>query len=367
MNSLSPELIREIFLHLDEKADISRLRLVQQAFASIGEEALFTSLDVSPTFQSLTRLIELSRQSHIAPYVRKIILSVDAMRVIVWSTISRHLGNSSAKDVDKLDYRTLIVFRSLVNEYQEFQKSSDYVAMLSTAFSRFPRLCHISLLESSPSTSANSGTVTLMDRYAHTIDPPHFHGSWGEKDHLRAFSALIDASYFTGTMLGSFKTTGLIDQVLFEDRELLRRAAIVFRNSRELRFLFCGEEQTGTQVSQRLLESYLFGMIAPAVGLQKLAVEFNVCPPAGRGGALFRKVFGGKNQRWEMLEELVIGGINVKCEELIGFLTRHKSTLRVLQMKKCGLVGRSWDEVKEFLEKDFKLKKLDLDGHIDHD
>lgn len=367
MNSLSPELIREIFFNLDTKADISRFRLVQRTFAHIGGEALFTSLDISPTFQSLTRLIELSRHSHIACFVRKISLSVDAMRVMVWSTISKHLGSTSAKDVDKLDYRTLIVFRSLVNECQEFQKSSDYVAMLSTAFSRLPRLCHVSLLESSPSTSANSGAVTLMDRYAHTIDPPHFHGSWGEKDHLRAFSALIDSSYFTGTALESFKTTGLIDQILFQDRELLRRAAIVFRASRELRLLFCGEEQTQTQVTQRLFESYLFDVIAPAVGLQKLAVEFNVCPPAGRGGALFEKVFGGESQRWKVLEELVIGGINVKCEELIGFLARHKSTLRVLRMRKCGLVDGSWDDVMKFLDKDLELRKLDLDGHIDHD
>lgn len=364
MNSLSPELIRGITAQLDDKLDIGRFRLVQRNFAELGKEALFSCLYVQPSQHSLSRLLEISRHPSCAQFVQTVALSVDAMKVMVWRPFTEQIGS---KDIDKLDYRTLIIFRSLVNECQEFQQSSDYAAMLSASFSRLPRLSNIALLEISPSTCPKSEAITLMDRYAHAVDPPHFHGSWGEKDHLRAFSALIDAAYFAGATLNSFTTTGLIDQALFDNRRLLRRAASVFRSCRVLKLLFCGEEPPpavyGSPVAPRLLENVLFDVISPATELEDLMVEFSACPLAGRGGELFAGVFG-VGHVWPRLRELAIGAIDLPYEELLAFLSRHKTTLRGLSICCCELVNGSWSSLMLFLRENMTLERLELDDML---
>lgn len=364
MDSLSPEVIREIVHHLDDKLDIGQFRLVQRTFAELGRESLFNCLYVQPSQHSLSRLLEIARRPSCAQYVRTIALSVDAMKVMLWRPFTEQVGS---KDIDHLDYRTLIVFRALVNECQEFQQSSDYAAMLSASFSRFPRLSKICLREVSPSAPSHSEAVTLMDRYAHAVDPPHFHGSWGEKDHLRAFSALIDAAYFAGITLSSFTTNGLIDQALFDNRTLLSRAAAVFRNCRVLKLLFCGEEPPpavyGCPLAPRILENSLFDVLSPARALEELTVEFSACPMAGRGGALFTNIFGTQHV-WPMLQDVNLGAIDLPYEELLAFLERHKATLRGFSVTCCDLMNGSWCDIMIFLKANLTLERLELDDTL---
>lgn len=364
MDSLNPETIREIVYYLEDKSDIARFRLVQRAFAELGREFIFNCLYVQPSQHSLSRLLEIARHPSCARYVRTVALSVDAMKVMVWRPFSEQIGS---KNLNDLDYRTLFIFRTLANECQEFQKSSDYAAMLSASFSRFPRLSTISLREVSPWTSPHSEAVTLMDRYAYTVDPPHFHGSWGERDHLRAFSALIDATHFAGTTLKSFTTNGLIDQALFDNRRLLSRAASVFRSCRVLKLLFCGEEPSptvcGHPVTPRLLANPLLDVLSPAIELEELTIEFSSCPSAGRGGELFTKIFGTQH-RWLMLREVNLGAIDLPYEELLAFLNRHKATLRGFTTSCCDLVNGSWLDVMVFLKDNMMLKRLELDDSL---
>lgn len=364
MDSLSPELICEIFHHLDDKLDVARFRLVQRTFAELGKEALFSCLYVQPSQHSLSRLLEISRDPSCAQYVRVVALSVDAMKVMVWRPFTEQVGSKSVGNLD-LDYQTLAIFRSLVNECQNFQQSSDYAAMLSASFSRLPRLSTLALREVSSLAYPRSETLTLMDRYAHAVDPPQFHGSWGEKDHLRAFSALIDAAYFAGTPLDSFTTDGLIDQALFDNRLLLSRAKSVFRGCRTLKLLFCGEEPLPTLYrqphTQRLLENPLFDVIAPALGLEELVVGFSTCPMTGRGGALFTNILG-THHVWPKLCEVNLGTIDLPHQELLAFLDRHRKTLRGFVVSRCNLVGGSWRDIVMFMRDSMALKKLELSG-----
>lgn len=364
MDSLSPELIREIFHHLNDKLDVARFRLVQRTFAELGKEALFCCIHVQPSQPSLSRLLEIARHASCAQHVRMVALGVDAMNIMVWRPFTEQVGS---KNIDSLDYQTLAIFRSLVNECQNFQQSSDYAAMLSASFSRLPRLSTLALREVSSPTYPRSEALTLMDRYAHAVDPPHFHGSWGEKDHLRAFSALIDAAYFAGTTLDSFTTDGLIDQALFGNRSLLLRARSVFRGCRVLKLLFCGEEPLpalfGHPLAPRLLENPLFDVLAPALGLEELVVKFSVCPTAGRGGALFKKILG-KQHVWPKLRKVNLGTIDLPHQELLAFLDRHSATLRGFAVSCCNLVGGSWCDVMIFLRDNMKLKRLHLSGTL---
>lgn len=366
MDSLSPELICEIFHHLDDKLDVARFRLVQRTFAELGKEALFSCLYVQPSQHSLSRLLEISRNPSCAQYVRVVALSVDAMKVMVWRPFTEQVGSKSVGNLD-LDYQTLAIFRSLVNECQNFQQSSDYAAMLSASFSRLPRLSVLALREVSSLAYPRSETLTLMDRYAHAVDPPQFHGSWGEKDHLRAFSALIDAAYFAGTPLDSFTTDGLIDQALFDNRLLLSRAKSVFRSCRTLRLLFCGEEPLPALYRQphtpRLLENPLFDVLAPALGLEELVVGFSACPMAGRGGPLFTNILG-THHVWPKLREVNLGTIDLPYQELLAFLHRHRTTLRGFAVSRCNLVGGLWRDIVMFMRDNMALKKLELSGEI---
>lgn len=366
MDSLSPELICEIFNHLDDKLDVARFRLVQRTIAELGKEALFSFLYVQPSQHSLSRLLEISRHPSCAQHVRAVALSVDAMKVMVWRPFTEQIGSKSIDNLD-LDYQTLAIFRSLVNECQNFQQSSDYAAMLSAAFSRLPRLSALALREVSSLTYPRSETLTLMDRYAHAVDPPQFHGSWGEKDHLRAFSALVDAAYFAGTTLDSFTTDGLIDQALFDNQLLLSRATGVFRGCRVLRLLFCGEEPVpalyGQPLSPRLLENPLFDVLAPALGLEELAVGFSACPMAGRGGTLFTKILGTQHV-WPKLREVDLGTIDLPYQELLAFLDRHRATLRGFTVSCCNLIGGLWRDVMLFMRDNMTFQKLQLSGAL---
>lgn len=366
MDSLSPELICEIFSHLDDKLDVARFRLVQRTIAELGKEALFGLLYVQPSQHSLSHLLEISRHPSCAQHVRVVALSVDAMKVMVWRPFTEQVGSKSIDNLD-LDYQTLAIFRSLVSECQNFQQSSDYAAMLSASFSRLPRLCALALREVSSLACPRSETLTLMDRYAHAVDPPQFHGSWGEKDHLRAFSALMDAAYFAGTTLDSFTTDGLIDQALFDNQLLLSRATRVFRSCRVLRLSFCGEEPVpalyGQPLAPRLLENPLFDVLAPALGLEKLAVGFSACPMAGRGGALFAKILGTQHV-WPKLRDVDLGMIDLPYQELLAFLDRHRATLRAFAVSCCNLVGGLWRDVVVFMRDSMALEKLQLSGAL---
>lgn len=364
MDSLSPELIHEIFHHLDDKLDVARFRLVQRTFAELGKEALFSCIYVQPSQQSLSRLLEIARHPSCAQYVRMVALSVDAMKIMVWRPFTEQVGS---KITDNIDYQTLAIFRNIVDECQNFQQSSDYAAMLSASFSRLPRLSALALCEVSSSTYPRSETLTLMDRYAHAVDPPQFHGSWGEKDHLRGFSALIDAAYFAGTTLDSFTTDGLIDQALFDNRLLLSRAKSVFRHCRVLKLLFCGEEPLPAlyrhPLAPRMLETPLFDILAPALDLEELAVGFSACPMAGRGGELFTRTLG-RQHVWPKLREVNLGTIDLPYQELLAFLDRHRATLRGFTVSCCNLVGGSWGEVMMSLRDSMKLKRLGLNGTL---
>lgn len=364
MDSLSPELIHEIFHHLDDKLDVARFRLVQRTFAELGKEALFSCLYVQPSQHSLSCLLEISRHPSCAQYVRTVVLSVDAMKIMVWRPFTEQLGS---KSVNNFDYQTLTIFRRLVNECQSFQQSSDYAAMFSAAFSRLPRLSALALREALSPAYPRSETLTLMDRYAHAVDSPQFHGSWGEKDHLRGFSALIDAAYFAGTTLDSFTTDGLIDQALFNNRLLLSRARSVFRSCRVLKLLFCGEESLPAlcrlPLAPRLLENPLFDVLAPALELEELVVGFSTYPMAGRGGELFTKILGTQHV-WPKLREVNLGTIDLPHQELLAFLDRHKATLQGFTVSCCNLVGGSWGDVMMFLRDSMALKGLCLGGTL---
>lgn len=361
MEKLSPEIVREILCHFDSKADLASFRLVQRSLAELAKEFLFRTVPLKPTKLSVSRLLAISQRPDLARHVKGLFFGIDEPNYMIWEQFNEQLRMESiCHNGDEMQKgRAQEIFKAIIEGWYEFQTSLEYTAVLSTAFSGFPRLETIQMVHGGPMAMERQYTYREIEMYE--FEPQtEFHGSHGaEKDYLRGFAALINAAYFAGSKLVSFKMTGMnteeiVDQSIFENTELLQRAAAVLRNCRTM------ELHLGID-SQEVIDSFkrnpLLDVLAPAESLEELCLGFGNTAPTE--SYLFPHIFG-EEQVWPHLKKLELWTIEMHESELISFLERHKATLRTVLISNGLLFTGCWNNVMRFMKEHLQLESLEV-------
>lgn len=354
METVSPEIVREIFRCVDSTADLKSLRLVQSSFAQLAEEFLFQNILVEPSRHSLCHLHEIARRPNLARYVREVRLDISWYDIedMVWPEFQRRLEEENIRYSEVLDgavsrrayEKSMSIFQICADEWYEFQTSSDYTARLATAFIRFPRLEGLVL-----SDKILHPMVLEFDSVIDHSRPEEFGGDNGTAVYSRAFAALVNAAYLADVKILSFKAgatdigTGISVSTL-GDRELNRRAALVFRNCKTIKLKIVNEPLVGLATG-RIEKTSVTKIIFPAEDLEDLEIDL--------GKDCKRLILLlGRQHVWKKLKRLSIRGIRTFDHELLGFFERHKATLRDISVCYASLQQGSWVEIGKFLRKD---------------
>lgn len=346
---LIPDIIHEVVRHLDTKDDLANVRLVHPIFAKEAAELLFRVISVKAAGRSISRLLDIAHTPRLAPMVREVHLITSAnVREMVWSWFIECLqqeGISDAKD----QHRALGIFKSLRQEWYNFERSPDYVRMLSGAFAGFPRL---EALELCDRFSPLDMTDPEMESYPSTQQ--FFQRSAGEYNGATsitiAFEALVNAAFFARPKITSFRAdhqSNCIDPSTFRSPELMERAAVVFRECRVISLVF----------QQAILDNPLFRVLSQATHLRELHLLLNHYEEDPKG--VFPLVLG-TDHVWKHLTELNLQNAALHFRGLVEFLDRHKSTLRNIIFHGLSLVDGSWMEVMTFMKDNLKLLSLDV-------
>lgn len=352
MDKLSAEVVREIFGRVRSKTDLANLRLVQNSFAKLVNEFLFQVIHVGPSFEGLSALLEISQRDKLARYVKRVVLHVDDFRDMTWIPFHKRLEEKNIQDeARKADvFKT---FQALDRELFEFQTLPDYTVMLSVAFSHLSRLEAIKMTHRYPEQETE-----LLHRERRDLERllslEEFHGEDGEKDDLRAFTALIDAAYFTKKKLTSFRITGKLDLSVFENTELIRRAAIVFRGCRVLELDF--SPQNPFHDNDHIRKGPLFDMLSSAMYLENLTL----CGGIRQGPDVPFSKYLGDRFVWTCLKRIDILGLDMHAYEFVGFLERHKKTLRKVAIGTSKLFTGRWPDVMRYMKGNLQLTSLEL-------
>lgn len=360
MEKLSPEIIREILYHFDSKVHIANFRLVQRSLAELAKEFLFRTVPLKPTKLSVSRLFAISQRPDLARYVKEVYFGIDEPNYMIWEQFNEQLRMEGLSHDDETHgARAQEIFKSSVQGWYEFQTSPEYTAVLSAAFAGFPRLEGIHMLHGAPMAMERQYTYREIDMYP--FEPtPEFHGEYvSEKDYLRGFAALINAAYLAGSKLTSFRITGMnteeiVDQSVFEDVELLQRAAVVFRNCRVLE-LHLGIDSV--EIIDKFKSNPLLNVLAPAERLEELCLGFGNTAPSEPH--LFSHIFG-EDQVWPCLRKLELWTIDMHEYELIAFLERHRATLRTILISNGLLFTGCWNNIMRFMKENLQLESLEV-------
>lgn len=357
MDKLSAETVREIFGHIHSKPDLASLRLVQNSFAKLVNEFLFQVIHVEPSFEGLFTLLEISRKAKLAHCVKRVVLHVDDFRDVTWIPFHKRLEEKSIQDeARKADiFKT---FQALDRELFEFQTLPDYTVMLSVAFSHLSRLEAIKMAHRYPEQETEPLHRERRD-LERLLSLEEFHGEDGEKDDLRAFTALIDAAYFTKKKLNSFRITGKLDLSVFENNELIRRAAVVFRDCRVLELDF--SPQSPFHDNDYIRKGPLFDMLSSAVHLESLTLCGGI---RQEPDVPFSKYLGDRFI-WTCLKRIDILGLDMHAYEFVGFLERHKKTLRKVAIGTSKLFTGRWPDVMRYMKGSLRLTSLELGAWLE--
>lgn len=360
MEKLSPEIIREILYHFDSKVDIANFRLVQCSLAELAKEFLFRTVPLKPTKLSVSRLLAISQRPDLARHVKGVFFGIDEPNYMIWEQFNEQLrmeGLSHGQEMQEA--RAQELFKSSVQGWYEFQTSPEYTAILSAAFAGLHRLEAIQMVHGAPMAMERQYTYREIDIYP--FEPtPEFHGEYGaEKDYLRGFAALINATYLAGSKLTSFRMTGMnteeiVDQSVFENTELLQRAAAVLRNCKVLE-LHLGIDSN--EAVDKFKTNPLLNVLAPAEHLEELCLGFGNTAPSEPH--LFPHIFG-EEQVWPRLRKLELWTIDMHEHELIAFLERHKTTLKTILISNGLLFTGCWNNIMRFMKEHLQLESLEV-------
>lgn len=360
MEKLSPEIIREILYHFDSKVHIANFRLVQRSLAELAKEFLFRTVPLKPTKLSISRLLAISQRPDLARHVRGVIFGIDEPHYMIWEQFNEQLRMEGLSHDDEMQgTRAQEIFKSSIQGWYEFQTSPEYTTFISAAFAGFPRLETIQMVHGGPMAMERQYTYQKIDLYP--FEPtPEFHGGYGsEKDYLRGFAALINAAYLAGSKLTSFRMTGMnteeiVDQSVFENTELLQRAAVVFRNCRVLE-IHLGIDSS--EVVDKFKVNPLLNVLAPAEHLEELCLGFGNTAPSGPH--LFPHIFG-EEKVWPRLRKLELWTTDMHENELIAFLERHKTTLKSILISNGLLFTGCWNNIMRFMKEHLQLESLEV-------
>lgn len=357
MDKLSAEIVREILGHVQSKTDLARLRLVQNSFAKLVNEFLFQVIHVEPAFESLCVLLEISRIPELARCVKRVVLHVDDFRDLTWIPFNKRLEEKNIQD-EARKAEVFKTFQALDRELFEFQTLSDYTVMLSVAFGHLSRLEAVKLAHRYPEEETELFRRERRD-LERLLSLEEFHGEDGEKDDLRAFTALIDAAYFTEKKISSFRITGKLDLSVFENTELIRRAAVVFRNCRVLELDF--SPQSPFHDKDHIRKGPLFDMLSSAVHLKSLTLCGGI---RQEPDVPFSKYLGDRFV-WKYLNRIDILGLDMHAYEFLGFLERHKKTLRKVAIGASKLFTGRWPDIMRYMKGHLRLTSLELGAWLE--
>lgn len=360
MEKLSPEIVREILCHFDSKADLASFRLVQRSLAELAKEFLFRTIPLKPTKSSVSRLLTISQRPDLAHYVKEVFFGVDEPNYMIWEQFNEQLRMEKITRKNEIQKaRAQEIFKSSIEGWYEFQTSLEYRTALSTAFVGFSRLEAIQMVHGAPMAMERQYTYREIDVYP--FEPkPEFHGEHGaEKDYLRGFAALVNAAYFADSKLKSFRMTGMnteeiVDQSVFENTELLQRAAVVLRHCSVIE-LHLGIDST--EVIDKIKTNPLLNVLAPAASLEELCLGFGNTAPSE--SYLFPHIFG-EEQVWPCLKKLELWAVEMHEYELIALLERHKSTLKTILISNGLLFTGCWNNVMRFMKEHLQLESLEV-------
>lgn len=363
MNRTPPELINSILHFLPSKADLANFRLVQRAFANLGAPFLFRVIPVKPTRSFLSHLVSISQSLDLSRHVKEIFVGFEHPGLMVWAEYQQQL---QLRKFVPGDNRT-IVWHShydLVAQYQEFLGSQEFISNFETAFRSFPRLEALTI-DPFCQPACSSGT-SLRPR------PSLGEMGWYGVRHKSAtqynvsqiFTTLIGVAHDTRVNLVSFKVTSPGESLYYSyiNPANLRRTAIVFQNCRfiELSIPLYGDCRAAAKF---LLSNPLFPVLASAQKLEELKIS-NYTRWDGFNDQenlpeLFPYIFG-EDHVWPNLKRINFPDLNLYDRELIGFLSRHKKTLREVSMAHCYLKSGFWVDIIRFMKENMKLVALDF-------
>lgn len=346
METLAPELIQEILAHIHSKADLASFRLVQRSFAELGKEYIFKVIDVKPTYHGLYPLLQISQNVEFARHVKEVVLNLDDFRHSIWLPYLERLrmeGLENGTITQKRD-----VLQAVRREFGDFQTSPDYTGILSASFMRLPRLEAIQVNER-PERGRGIDPQTIEEMEYHSLHDYEvsYQQGWGSQDGFRAFSALVGAAYFASTKLVSFRNNADI-MIVFDRNELIRRAAVVFRDCPIVELALPPTDST-----------LLFDLLSPAVRLERLALQFRLEVYRGSMSAFSNII--ERRCVWASLKDVKIGTIRMNSHDsLLEFLRRHYATLRRVSVWDCKLSTGSWVAFIVCMKDMLKLSWLEL-------
>lgn len=360
MDKLSVEIVWEVLGNLNSKSDLGNFRLVQRSFAPLALESLFRSIIIRNSRYSFSHLLKISRRPELAGHVKEVILEISSSaNYLVWPQFTERLQKENKHEDESQKDRALVIFRYCIKEWYTFQKSQDYVAILSAAFVRLPRLQNLALEQ------GDGYSLGLRLDFSHIRRYPfrkrsNYHGSGGSADLSRGFTGLINAAYLAEVQLAFFKVVDYsgnfaISNFSSQSSELLERVAIIFSQCRaiELRFNGVAPGLVMNVNSQDALPPW--GAFPSSGNLEELHISFQ----AFNRSVSFPRFFGDA-PLWPRLKLLSIESFDLHDHELRSFFLRHSGTLQRVLIHGCILHTGSWVEVTKFMVRTLRLTKLKL-------
>lgn len=367
MDTLSPELILKVIVNLNSICDLTNFRLVQRSFAELANQRTFDTVLVRPTRQSFCRFVQLSEAPNIARYVRLIVLNFDFIENMVMTSLENVLRRRPEFSLGDVQGDLSDFMEDIFREYYAFQVSPQYVGILEAVFKTLPGLKGFEIRKVTRSSWGDPWVVFGQPysihgtRISSIIEDAH--GFFGERDHFRAFEAVVHAAHLAGIKLERFQVNALMDEIFFfRNNQLLQYAASVFRHCRVLFLEFgsASDDREKCNLVSQLEWNQLFSILSPAVSLKSICLTFST---HGGEPIAFSKVFGVSHV-WCQLEEFEINGIDAKHLDLVGFFKRHRVTLRRVSISECRLSTGRWESVVQSMREHLNLVWLVFEGSL---
>lgn len=362
MDIAPPEIIHSILTYISSETDIANFRLVQHSFADLGAEFLFRIIHIDFSKSSLSRLISLSSGSNLARYVKAIFVKTGGgIAKIIWPEYIKILDLNGISYHDRSGRATEMI-NPLISSFDKSLYSGDLAKEFGIVLRGFPKLKAVTV--SCPTPYHLSGPIlpglTYLWHYISTKER-----LYQPADYTRMFTTLVSILYLGGVKLDSFEILGIerliTGCVFFRSPETVRRAKIVFRNCKSIALSI--ELKYGTLAHSQQSNSLSLAL-AFAKRLEKLhVVSYTRDRPNinhGNPEAILFSTIVRTKYVWPKLKTVAFPSIMMHENEIVGFLSRHKATLREVSMGRSILRTSSWVDVMRFIKQNMKLVKLNI-------
>lgn len=363
MNTIPLELVYSVLEHLPSRTDLANFRLVQRCFADLGASFLFRDIPVEPAKSSLSRLFSIFSPA-LLRHVKEIHFLYKNTELMVWPEYDQEMRLQRSMN----DREAKALLKSFILAADTFLNSGELTTSFETIFRTFSSLEAVVISPFSRLEYPSATEYGEKDWYYvlyEPLDPEKF---------AQVFAKLIDAAYVTNVSLASFKVTHPLrpSHYFYPNHETLCRAATVFRSCEVIEM--CVALFEGSDTGGPLPKDPLFPALAPAEKLRELKIsdcnKIYMGYPSWRelSKPLYPQIFGSDHV-WPNLVRVSFPGCNIYDHEIIGFLSRHKKTLREVSTGHARLKAGLWIDVMKFMRENMKLTILELpsEGLVDSD